>query len=309
MLPPGFRIRHVVGTARMVAPGLSRQTCLIPLIPAGSGHAGTNMTSRQTAAATIQDLLEIMRRLRDPEDGCPWDLEQDFGSIAPYTLEEAYEVVDAIERDARGELCSELGDLLFQVVYHAQMARESGWFDFDQVVGAICEKLIRRHPHVFGDEVITDAAAQSIAWDAHKQAEKAARSRSAGVLADVPVALPAVARALKLQKRARAGFDWRDIRGVMAKVREELDEVGSVMEGRGAREELAAEIGDLLFSCINLARHAGIEPESALRATNDRFQRRFQFMEERLSATGRSISDASPEELEVLWEEAKRLAG
>jgi ATP diphosphatase len=268
------------------------------------------MTSRQTAAATIQDLLEIMRRLRDPEDGCPWDLEQDFGSIAPYTLEEAYEVVDAIERDARGELCSELGDLLFQVVYHAQMARESGWFDFDQVVGAICEKLIRRHPHVFGDEVITDAAAQSIAWDAHKQAEKAARSRSAGVLADVPVALPAVARALKLQKRAaRAGFDWRDIRGVMAKVREELDEVGSVMEGRGAREELAAEIGDLLFSCINLARHAGIEPESALRATNDRFQRRFQFMEERLSATGRSISDASPEELEVLWEEAKRLAG
>ncbi|MEJ2645589.1 MAG: nucleoside triphosphate pyrophosphohydrolase [Gammaproteobacteria bacterium] len=256
----------------------------------------------------VERLLAIMARLRDPDSGCPWDIRQDFRSIAPYTVEEAYEVADAIEREDWPHLCDELGDLLFQVVYHAQMASERGWFAFEDVVRAISDKLIRRHPHVFGDETVGSAGEQTVAWEAHKQAERAARGgREAGVLGGIPRALPALVRAAKLQKRAaRVGFDWDQAAGVLDKLEEEIAELrGALAEDR--HEAVAEEMGDLLFTCVNLARRTGVDPESALRDANGKFERRFAYIEKRLAEQGREPGpDVDLAELDGLWEQAKR---
>ncbi len=254
--------------------------------------------------SSIEKLLEIMARLRDPAGGCPWDKEQDFASIAPYTIEEAYEVADAIDRGDRTALCEELGDLLFQVVYHAQMAREDGSFDFHDVVSGICRKMVRRHPHVFGDARIGDADTQTEAWEAHKQSERRARDET-GALAGVPIGIPALSRAAKLGKRAsRAGFDWPDVGGVLAKIREELDELERELDGMD-RRRLHAETGDLLFSVVNLARHLRVDPEEALRACNRKFERRFNYVETAVSVTGASVAETATETLEAFWSEAK----
>ena len=259
-------------------------------------------TDDQNAALALQRLLGIMRRLRDPQGGCPWDIAQTFQSIAPFTLEEAYEVVDAIERGHPEELRDELGDLLFQVVFHARMAEESGWFDFAQVAAAIGTKLERRHPHVFGDAVVGDVEAQTLAWEAHKHAERAGQGRHR-LMDGVPRALPALTRAAKLQRRAaRIGLDWPDADGVLAKIQEELAELQAARAGR-APEALAAELGDLLFSCVNLARHLAVDPEAALRGANARFEARADYVDAALSDTDRPADHAV---LDRLWEAAKR---
>ena len=252
----------------------------------------------------IERLLAIMTQLRDPERGCPWDLQQDFRSIAPHTLEEAYEVADAIERDDLARLRDELGDLLFQVAFHAQLARERGAFAFDDVVDAISDKLTRRHPHVFGDATVAGATEQTVAWERMKREERAARGE-AGALADVPVALPALTRARKLGARAsQAGFDWPNAAGPRAKVAEELAELDVSLEsGDAAARE--AELGDLLFSIVNLARHLDLDPESALRRANDRFARRYRHVERELDRMGQPAVGASPELLDRLWVAAK----
>jgi len=252
----------------------------------------------------IERLLEIMVRLRDPRRGCPWDLQQDFRSIAPHTIEEAYEVADAIEQADLGKLRDELGDLLFQVAFHAQLASERDAFAFDDVVDAICDKLTRRHPHVFGVAIVADAAEQTAAWERMKQEERAARG-DAGALADVPVALPALTRARKLGARAsQAGFDWPDAAGPRAKIDEELAELDAarMMTDPAARE---SELGDLLFSVVNLARHLGVDPESALRRANERFARRYRHVELELDRLGQAPGRASPELLDRLWAAAK----
>jgi MazG family protein len=252
----------------------------------------------------IERLLSIMARLRDPERGCPWDLEQDFRSIAPHTIEEAYEVADAIERRDLDTLRDELGDLLFQVAFHAQLANEQGRFAFDDVVGAICDKLVRRHPHVFADARVADAAEQTRAWDRMKREERAARG-DAGALADVPVALPALTRARKLGARAaEAGFDWPDAGGPRAKVEEELVELdrAAAADDPAARE---AELGDLLFAIVNLARHLQVDPETALRGANERFARRYCHVERELARLGQQAAGAPTELLDRLWAEAK----
>lgn len=257
----------------------------------------------------IDALLAIMARLRDPERGCPWDLEQTFASIAPYTLEEAYEVADAIERGELGELKDELGDLLLQVVFHSQMAAEARAFSFADVVEAICSKMIRRHPHVFGDETVASADAQTTAWEEHKRRERAARgSNGGGLLGDVPIALPALVRALKLQKRAASvGFDWRERSQIMAKLSEEIGELDEAIAAGAPREKLTDELGDILFVCANLARHLGVDPEEALRATNAKFVRRFAHVEATVTADGRKLGEASLEEMDAAWDAAKRL--
>ncbi|MCK5480291.1 MAG: nucleoside triphosphate pyrophosphohydrolase [Gammaproteobacteria bacterium] len=253
---------------------------------------------------TINSLLEIMTRLRDPESGCPWDQEQDFKSIAPYTVEEAYEVADAIERDDRVSLQDELGDLLFQVVFHAQMASEAGWFDFQDVVAGICRKMTRRHPHVFADEVVEDAEAQTRAWEAHKEKERGA---DASALDGVPLALPALTRACKIQKRAsRVGFDWPSIHGVAEKVEEELEELREEINNRSAAGKLADESGDLLFASVNLVRHAGIDPEFALHQANRKFTRRFHQVEAFCQEAGQSIMETGLDTLDLYWEQAKQ---
>jgi len=258
------------------------------------------MPSVDDSAAALQRLLDIMCRLRDPEGGCPWDCAQDFRSIAPYTLEEAYEVVDAIEREHPDELCDELGDLLFQVVFHARMAEERGWFGFAEVATAIGNKLERRHPHVFGDVEIADAEAQTLAWETHKRGERAQRGHT-GVLAGVPLALPALTRAAKLQKRAaRIGLDWPEAEGVFAKLQEEIGELDAA-RATGTPEAVSAEVGDLLFTCVNLARHLGVDPEGALRAANARFEARVAHVEAALPAELQSA-----EALDRLWESAKQ---
>jgi len=252
----------------------------------------------------IDRLLSIMARLRDPERGCPWDLQQDFRSIAPHTIEEAYEVADAIDRDDLYALRDELGDLLFQVAFHARLAGEQGAFKFDDVVNAICDKLTRRHPHVFGDAVVADAGEQSRVWERMKREERTARG-DGGALADVPVALPALTRARKLGLRAaQAGFDWPDASGPRAKVDEELAELdrASASGDDGGRE---AELGDLLFSVVNLARHLAVDPEAALRRANERFARRYSHVEAALAALGEPAAGASPELLDRLWTAAK----
>jgi MazG family protein len=251
-----------------------------------------------------------MARLRDPDGGCPWDLEQDFASIAPYTIEEAYEVADAIARGDLEHLKDELGDLLLQVVYHAQMAKEAGLFDFDQVAEAIAAKMIRRHPHVFGAAEVDSARAQSHAWEAVKAAERASRAGAAqsdqGVLDDLPLALPALVRAAKLQRRAaRVGFDWPEPGQVLDKIEEEIAELRAELAGSTSADRLGDEIGDLLFAVVNLARHLEVDGETTLRQANAKFERRFRAIEEALRARGRRPEDASLDELEALWQQAK----
>jgi MazG family protein len=246
-----------------------------------------------------------MARLRDPQRGCPWDLEQDFASIAPFTIEEAYEVADAIARGDLAQLKDELGDLLLQVVYHARMAEEAGLFDFDQVASAITDKMIRRHPHVFGSAEVDGARAQSHAWEAVKATERASRAGegAARVLDDVPLALPALTRAAKLQRRAaRVGFDWPEPAQVVDKIEEEIGELRAEL-GEGARvDRLGDEIGDLLFAVVNLARHLEVDAESSLRQANAKFERRFRRVEDALHASGRRPADASLVEMEALWQ-------
>jgi len=270
-----------------------------------------------TPSSDIARLLEIMAALRTPRTGCPWDLEQDFASIAPYTLEEAYEVVDAIERGDLADLRDELGDLLLQVVFHARMAEEQGAFAFPDVVEAITRKLIRRHPHVFGEAQNLAPEQVKALWDEIKRKEKTERRRDrermglppevheAGFLGGVPAALPALTRAQKLTtKAAKVGFDWPDAAQVIDKIHEELEEVKEASSS-GERERIEDEIGDLLFSVANLARHYGIDPETALRRTNAKFERRFGAVEEGLKRQGRTLNEASLDEMEELWVRAK----
>jgi MazG family protein len=257
----------------------------------------------------VTRLLEIMARLRQREGGCPWDVEQTFQSIAPHTIEEAYEVADAIERGDRAALREELGDLLFQAVFHARMAEEEGSFAFGDVVDAICAKLVRRHPHVFGEAIVASAEAQTVAWEAHKAAEREAaaarESRRPSAVDDVPRALPALARAGKLQRRmARSGFDWRDHQGMFEKLGEELTELRAELLA-GDRAAAGRELGDVLFVASNLARECGIDAETALREANARVEARFRRLEARLAEQGRTPADASDEELRALWAEAK----
>ncbi len=262
----------------------------------------------------IDRLLAIMAALRTPGTGCPWDLEQSFATIVPYTIEEAYEVADAVARGDLDDLKDELGDLLLQVVFHARMAEEQGAFAFGDVVDAIATKMVRRHPHVFAAGDAEDAAAVKVRWDeikAEEKAERRARRPAAehGLLDEVPRALPALMEAVKLQKRAgTVGFDWNDIRAVLDKIREEVAEFEAELSdpARDARR-VEDEIGDILFAVANLARHAGVDPEAALRGTNSKFRRRFRAIERGLQARGRSPAEASLDEMEALWSAAKRL--
>jgi nucleoside triphosphate diphosphatase len=263
----------------------------------------------------IKALLDIMAQLRTPGSGCPWDIEQDFASIAPYTIEEAYEVTDAIARGDLGDLCDELGDLLLQVVFHARMAEEQSAFSFGDVVEAITRKMIRRHPHVFADAdgVITPAHVEGN-WERIKAEEKAERAarRPPGdalvgksLLSGVKAGQPALTRAMALQRKASSvGFDWNDPREVLRKIREEADEIEAALD-RSDVEELQAETGDLLFALVNLARHVGVDPDLALRGTNVKFERRFFYIEQTLAARGQALESASLAEMDALWNEAK----
>jgi len=257
----------------------------------------------------LERLLEIMRRLRAPQGGCPWDREQDFASIAPYTIEEAYEVAEAIARGTPKELEAELGDLLFQVVFHAQMGSERGWFDFASVAGAISDKLTARHPHVFGGAEIADAAEQTRAWEEHKARERAARGGAApSEVADVPLALPALARAAKLGKRAgRVGFDWPEASGVRAKIDEELAESDeAVRESSDGNARRTEELGDLLFAVANWSRHLGVDPEEALRLANQKFERRFRAMEALARQRSLTLASLDAAAWDALWNEVKQ---
>jgi MazG family protein len=254
---------------------------------------------------TLAQLLGIMARLRDRARGCPWDLEQTFATIAPYTIEEAYEVADAIERGDLGDLKDELGDLLFQVVFHARMAEEAGAFAFADVAQAICDKMLRRHPHVFADQSVADSAEQTKRWEEIKREERAGDAEGGGVLDDVPIGLPALTRAAKLGKRAASlGFDWPDVAGVRAKVDEELGELDVALAG-GNRDEMAAEVGDLLFSVANLCRHLELDPETCLRSANSKFATRFRAVEEAVTASGQPWSSYDAAALDSLWRRAK----
>lgn len=252
----------------------------------------------------MAELLSIMAKLRDPDDGCQWDIEQTFATIAPYTIEEAYEVADAIERGDMADLRDELGDLLLQVVFHARMAQEAGLFAFEDVARSINDKMIRRHPHVFGEHAYASLAAQVEGWEAIKAAERAAKAKG-GVLDDVSAGLPAMTRAVKLTKRAaRVGFDWPSTTEVIVKLHEEVAE----LEAEVAAGDLAkarAELGDVLFVCANLARKLDIEPEDALRATNAKFTRRFAHIEKRLAERGKTPDQSDLAEMDALWDEAR----
>lgn len=264
----------------------------------------------------LDDLLFLMARLRDPQYGCSWDLKQNFASIVPHTLEEAYEVADAIERADFAHLPGELGDLLFQVVYYSQLGREEGRFDFSTVVDGITRKLVRRHPHVFPDGDLYGPLNQprlseadiKQRWETIKAEERAAEAvvpEQLSLLDDVPRALPALSRAVKLQKRAaRAGFDWPESLAIVDKLHEELNEVLEALAS-GDQAHIAEEVGDLLFVVVNLARHLNVEPEAALRATNQKFERRFRFIEEALRAVGRRVEETALDELDALWNQAK----
>ncbi|MEZ5774393.1 MAG: nucleoside triphosphate pyrophosphohydrolase [Hyphomicrobiaceae bacterium] len=293
------------------------------------------MSAENGGRKTLDDLVAIMAALRTPVTGCPWDLEQDFSTIAPYTIEEAYEVADAIERGDRSDLCEELGDLLLQVVYHARMAEEEGAFALADVVDGIARKMVRRHPHVFGDEAARSAGAAKGFWEDIKAKEKAARaartasttadagtSPAASLLAEVPTGLPALTRAVKLQsKAARVGFDWPSLGPVFDKMREELAELEAALGGSPSaahagidwktaspeHREIEAELGDLFFVMANVARHLAIDPEAALRSANAKFARRFAHIERRLAADGRSPAQSDLAEMDRLWDEAKNL--
>ncbi len=280
---------------------------------------------------SVQDLTYLMARLRDPETGCPWDKEQTFATIVPYTLEEAYEVADTIEREDWSHLKDELGDLLFQVIYYAQMADEKGWFKLDDVVHGLVEKMVRRHPHVFDDgqlypgkpadmaegetdnsEEKTEVSQQEVKhrWEeikAQEKAEKGITEENPSILADVPTTLPALSRAAKLQKRAsKVGFDWPDISGVLDKIHEELDEVKEAL-AEGDLQAAQKEYGDVLFAATNLTRFLKQDPETALRGTNRKFESRFQFIEHKLSEAGLTFDDVSLEQMDAWWDEAKLL--
>jgi nucleoside triphosphate diphosphatase len=253
-------------------------------------------------------LLAVMAWLRDRKHGCPWDIDQTFRTIAPYTIEEAYEVADAIDRDDMPALKEELGDLLLQVVYHSQMASEAGAFRFEDVAAAIADKMVDRHPHVFGDLKIADADAQTLSWEARKAAERESKgSEPAGALDGVARALPALMRAEKIQKRAaRVGFDWKTIGPVIDKIEEEVHELrAELAAGKTDQARIADELGDVLFAVANLARHCKVDPEAALRATNDKFEKRFRYVERRLAGQGRKPAEAALEEMEALWQDAK----
>ena len=259
----------------------------------------------------IARLIEIMAALRTPVTGCPWDLEQNFATIAPYTIDEAYEVADAIQRGDLPDLRDELGDLLLQVVFHARMAEEQGAFDFGGVVDAVTSKMIRRHPHVFGDAGGQDTKSVESQWERIKAEEKAERAKRhppkpPSALDGVPIALPALTRALKLQQKAgRVGFDWNDPRAVLAKIREEADEIEAELD-RAQNDEAAAEVGDLMFAVVNLARHLNADPEAVLRTTNAKFERRFTAIERALAAHGKTPQDATLAEMDALWDQAKQ---
>ncbi len=258
----------------------------------------------------MAQLLQIMARLRDPESGCPWDKEQNFASIAPYTIEEAYEVADAIQRDDRNGLLDELGDLLFQIVFYAQIATEEGSFDFDDVARTISDKMVRRHPHVFDAPENLDAEFQRQSWEQLKAAERDTRAqadnKTASALDGVADALPALMRAEKLQKRAaRVGFDWPDVAPVYDKIFEEIEEIQSALAKKASKLKISEEMGDLLFAVVNLARHLGVDPEEAMRAGNRKFDRRFRAIETGLAAQGRTPDDATLDELERHWLIAK----
>jgi MazG family protein len=259
----------------------------------------------------MQRLLAIMARLRDPDGGCPWDLEQTFATIAPHTIEEAYEVAEAIQNNDLEGLRDELGDLLFQVVFYAQMASESGDFTFEDVAEAICRKMISRHPHVFGGREIGSAEEQTVAWEEHKSRERASKAGNEGgkvsLLEGVSVALPGLTRAAKLGKRAaRGGFDWPDAKPVFAKIREELEELEEALSEDQGHDRLTEETGDLLFAVANLSRHLGVDSEGALRHANAKFERRFRHMEDALERQGAALSEKLLSELEDLWNLAKK---
>jgi len=277
-----------------------------PLAPVGRLPYPANMDEALSAEAELRRLLGIMAALRDPATGCPWDKEQSFDTIAPYTIEEAYEVADSIARRDWETLPDELGDLLFQVVYHARMAEEAGYFAFADVARAISDKMIRRHPHVFGDAAARDATAQTAAWEAQKSAERAARQES-GTLAGVPVGLPALTRAEKLTNRAaRVGFDWPDAAAVLAKLDEEIGELKAELAGADP-VRLTDEVGDLLFVLANLARKLKLDPETCLRHANDKFARRFDAMEQMLAREGRDLKGETLEAMEAAWQAVKRV--
>lgn len=273
-------------------------------------------TESPGAERPLSALLQLMARLRDPQSGCPWDVKQNFATIAPYTIEEAYEVADAIEGGDPMKLREELGDLLFQVVFHAQMAQERGWFDFAQVASSIHAKLVRRHPHVFGGERVADEKELSRNWEEHKARERAASGDEVSVLADVPRGLPALVRAAKLGKRAsRVGFDWPDAQGVRDKVLEELHELDAAIAAADAaagnapavvEPAVVEEMGDLLFALANWSRHMRFDAEEALRAANSKFERRFRVMESIARGRGVRLDGLSADQWEALWQEAKK---
>lgn len=272
----------------------------------------TNTDSPHDNAMTIDNqniakLLAIMAKLRTPETGCPWGLEQNFSSIAPYTLEEAYEVTDAIERNDMDDLKEELGDLLLQVVFHAQMAEELGLFNFADVTAAISDKMIRRHPHVFGENEAGNASHVTQNWEAIKQAEKAAKGHvSKSLMDDVPITLPGLIRAVKLQKKAaKVGFDWAEAAPIFDKLQEEIDELTKAMQTDN-KARIEDEYGDILFVMANLARHLGVNPEQAIRHGNNKFSRRFKWMEREAKAKNKELSGQSLDNLETLWQQAKQ---
>lgn len=269
----------------------------------------------KSVSYNLDDLIAIMQKLRDPENGCPWDVEQTFDTILPYTLEEAYEVAEAIDQGDMAELKTELGDLLFQVIFHSQMAAEQKAFTVADVIHEIAEKMVVRHPHVFGDKHIEDAEAQTIAWEEQKALERnekaAKKGKAPSILDDVPAALPALLRASKLQKRAaKVGFDWPETSQVVDKLNEELGELGEAIaqkKDQAGQDHIEEELGDMLFVCANLARHLDINPEEALRKANQKFIRRFNHIETQCLANNKPMNDCSLEELETLWVEAKTL--
>lgn len=272
------------------------------------------------ASGDIRRLLEIMAALRTPVTGCPWDLEQNFESIKPYTIEEAYEVADAIERKDMGDLCEELGDLLLQVVFHARMAEEAGHFTFEDVVKAVTTKMIRRHPHVFARSDADTPDAVKLQWDAIKRQEKAERAArraaqgisedfKAGHLGPVQRSFPALMEALKLQEQAaKVGFDWSDAEPILDKIEEEIGELRAALK-EGRREKVADELGDLIFATVNIGRHVKADPEMALRGTNTKFRRRFAHIEKKLAESGETLASASLERMEELWQDAKKGEG
>ncbi|RUO25818.1 nucleoside triphosphate pyrophosphohydrolase [Aliidiomarina minuta] len=255
----------------------------------------------------LQRLLTIMESLRDPVSGCPWDIKQNFQSIVPHTIEEAYEVADAIAKGEPQAIKDELGDLLFQVVFYAQLGKEQQWFDFADIASTVSDKLERRHPHVFGSGDVADEEAVKEQWEAIKKQERAEKKNSSSVFDDIPANLPALLQAVKIQKRCRSvGFDWHDIKDVSAKVREEIEEVEEELQGTVEQNRVEEEVGDLLFAAVNLARHAKVNPENALRGANQKFMQRFRYIEQQVAAQDKAVDDYSLEQLENFWQLAKQ---